>query len=296
MNQQPIQLLRSRDFGSLLQDSIQFFIKNFKGLVVPVLLYAGPLMILQGIALGLYQANVLDFQEKMLSGTVSTGQGPFDQLFATYFSPAFVLSSLMGMLVYVMMVSLVNQYLMLYVQRGSAADIEMEEVRQGAFGDFLPNLGAALLTGLLIFAGTMLFIFPGIYVAVPCSFVFIIMKYEGIGIGAALSRAFALIRGNWWQTFFFLLLLYIIVSVVGSLFQVPMYLSAFAKIMHIELFASKTFLIIGGLMSSVGSNLLYVLIIVGVALQYFNLLDVEGGSNFYDQRIDQIGRDEAAEA
>lgn len=291
MSTSPIKLVKTRDFGSLLQDSIQFFVRNFQPLAKAVLVYVGPLMLLQGIATGLYQYDVLNFQEAILNG--ETSGDPFAQMMTMYGAPTFLIATFLGAVVYAMLLAVVNHYLVHHARHGGAAP-DMETLRAQAFNDFLPNLGALLVSGLVMMVGFLLLFFPGIYVAVPLALIYISMKHENIGVFAAFSRCFELIRGSWWQTFGLILVLSIIIGIASMLFQLPMMISSFANLFGLTFFGSKVYLISASIFATLGAGLLNTVLVIGMAMQYFNLLvRKEGGTeDFLDDRIDQIGRDD----
>ena len=292
MSQQKVDLLVPRDFGSLLQDSIQFFIENFKPLGKAILMYAGPLMLIQGIALGLYQSKILQIQQEAISNP-SDASDPFavfGDLMQSFFTTEFWVSTLFGLLVYAMLISLVNHYLILYLDKGPG-NFNEEDLRSGAFSDFGTNLLAIVVTGILLGIAAMFFVFPAIYVFVPLSLIFMTMKYEQIGMGAALSRTFTLVKGHWWQTFGLIFILSILVAMVAFIFQIPLTLSSFTSLLGIEAFSSKTFMIVAGLVATVGRGVLQAVVIIGIGLQFFNILGLSGDGNSLEDRIDEIGRE-----
>jgi hypothetical protein len=59
----------------------------------------------------------------------------------------------------------------------------------------------AILTGLLLAVGYVLFIIPGIYLTVCWLCAVPVLMFEGIGNWGALERSRELIKGHWWTTF-----------------------------------------------------------------------------------------------
>ncbi len=85
---------------------------------------------------------------------------------------------------------------------------------------------ATLLAGLLILIGLVLFLIPGIILAVMLAFVGYVVVLEGVSGTQALSRSRALVKGRWFQVFWrglaFVLIIGIpagvVSSVLGSVF------------------------------------------------------------------------------
>ena len=84
---------------------------------------------------------------------------------------------------------------------------------------FMPALGLSLLAGLGIFAGLVLCIVPGIFLAVRWSVILPALITEESRVGAALERSSSLVRGRWWPVFGLVLVGYVIPGVVTGLLE-----------------------------------------------------------------------------
>jgi len=69
-----------------------------------------------------------------------------------------------------------------------------------AWALFWPMLWVSFITGLAILGGTILFIIPGIYLAVSLYFTQLILIEKGTRGTQALGASRALVKGRWWAT------------------------------------------------------------------------------------------------
>jgi hypothetical protein len=85
-------------------------------------------------------------------------------------------------------------------------------------------LWMSILVVVVIAAGFLLFIIPGIYIAVALSVVVPVLMMENVRGGKALYRSRDLVKGRWWPTFGILLLGYFLIpfiigAIIGLLFN-----------------------------------------------------------------------------
>jgi hypothetical protein len=84
----------------------------------------------------------------------------------------------------------------------------------------LPVIWLSVLYAVGLIIPFLLFIIPGIWLAVAWSVSYPALLSEGIGGAAALGRSFRLVRGRWWATFGALLVMYLIVLVISGILGV----------------------------------------------------------------------------
>lgn len=82
-------------------------------------------------------------------------------------------------------------------------------------------LGLTLLYGLIVTAGVVLLIIPGIWLYALFGLATPALVLEPAPVGRALGRSRELVRGSWWRVFFILLLATIIVTIIGAIIQIP---------------------------------------------------------------------------
>lgn len=86
---------------------------------------------------------------------------------------------------------------------------------------FFALLGLSVLYVLIVLAGGILFIIPGIWMYVLFSLASNALILEGATVGKALGRSRTLVSGAWWRTFGILLLAFVIAWVIGQIVQTP---------------------------------------------------------------------------
>lgn len=164
-------------------------------------------------------------------------------------------------------------------------------------------VGMASVSGWLIFFGVIGAIVAFVYFPVACSLIFVIRAYEKIGFIDALVRSFRLTQGKWWSTFGLLMVLYMIVGTISYIFIIPYYVILFTKIAHSVTEASvpqadDSFGVISIVFFTLyylAQMLLYSLPNVGLAFQYFNLVERKESRGLMSQ-IESIGQTPATSA
>jgi hypothetical protein len=123
---------------------------------------------------------------------------------------------------------------------------------------------AFILLVFAVTAGLVLFIIPGIWLAVSMSMVAPVVAVEKRGPLGAIRRSFTLVKGNWWETFGFLLLVGLIGATATQLIQ---FLSVPMLMVGNPSFAFGLTLALGVALQ----GLIIAAIGVGAAIWYFNL-------------------------
>lgn len=80
----------------------------------------------------------------------------------------------------------------------------------------LPYLGALILYVVAVLLGTILLVFPGIWVSIALVPAAYLVLTERLGPISALRRSFAIVRGNWWRTATIMLVSSFIVLVIQA--------------------------------------------------------------------------------
>lgn len=218
MTNAPINFKQERDFGDLFNATFGFISQEFKKLATAILYFVVPFLLLSAISIVLYSVKAQEMMQ-----TVSQGDKP--DPFAIFA----VIGSIMGYVAFLMVMSIIATtmllstvycYIKLYIQQGSDG-FSINDVWIEVTKIFWSVLGALIVTGLVIFIGSMLCLLPGIYLGVALSIVFCIMIFEEKGYSAAFSRSIKLINTNWWGTFGVLIVVTIIIYIIAILFSIP---------------------------------------------------------------------------
>ncbi len=314
----PIEFHKTRDFSSKMSVTMEFVRQNFKSLGKSIVYIAGPPVLLASLLLG-------NFMKSMMSSIMTftrpgEGGGPFADLVS---SPTFWLQ-IVVMFIFVLVSSIatiatINNYILLYEEKKSN-QIEVSEVWQRVRETFWMYMSTAIMFTLLAIAGYILMLVPGIvlsdlvggfgallifvmffvffYFFISTSLLFIVRGYEKIGFFSGVIRSVKLVQGKWWSTFGLIMVLYLIVMISSYVFMIPYYIVIFVSTLHSTSVegasqpsvAVETASIVFLSLYYLCQMLLYTLPNVGIAFQYFNLVERKEARGLMSQ-IQTIGQD-----
>lgn len=233
MNRETVNFFKARDISEILNATFAFLRLEFKYLWKVTLYLFSPFVILMA-------AISFTFQESFSSITVNGVTPTF------YFN--LILLYLILFLLYVFVTSMMNNYLLLYINDDDrrTSPINMLKITLKDFGltakiTFLYGLLLLGITfGVVIIATAFslinfalapivvfLVMFPIFYVFVSLSFIFIIAIHERVSFSTALTRSYNLIKNYWWFTFGVYFLIYLLVFVLQLVFLLPEYIVTF---------------------------------------------------------------------
>jgi len=161
----------------------------------------------------------------------------------------------------------------------------------------IPIVILGAISPFLIFFG-VLFLFGGIfYLLVSVSLTFIIRANEKNGFFEAMIRSFKLVQNKWWSTFGLVFILYMIMGVISYIPLIPFYIVMVMNTLHnvnantfegpsasMEIWTTVFFTIYYLL-----QMLLNTLPNVGIAFQYFNLVELKEAKGLMNE-IETFGR------
>jgi hypothetical protein len=261
-----IDFKQPRTQSELFGVTLDFIKQNFRKLLLSLVLIAGPLLILANICTTYF-----------LRSLAGNSDSVFPALFLTYGSLTF----------YQFVIMFVTYaYVNLYLERGPGA-VDVPDVftfmRKNAF----LFLRVEIVSLFIILGGMLFCFFPGIYLGIPISFLFMVSVREKLPLSPALSRCFALVKGNWWNVFFFYFLLGICQGFIMLIFYVPGIIINFTATFHqLKTNAVVTELspwaILTGLLISIG-YMVYALGYVGVAFQYHSLVEQKNATGLLEK-------------
>jgi hypothetical protein len=275
---------KARDFSEKLNDTFSFLRQNFKNLATAVLFVAGPFTLVGGIFLGLYQSQV--FKSATVKYTSLSAR------FQNIFGMEYMLGVLFSMISLCIVAIVVNEYIRLY-NEDQTENFQWQDVVPRVKSEILPIFLYGIGYTIIVALGFMLFIIPGIYMSVALSFLFYVKMNEGKGFFESVSRCFNLIKNNWWATTGLIIVLSIIQGLLSFIFQIPAVISGI--VMGIQGLKNETssgseiFLVVSTIISTVGTQLLYVVSFVGIVMQYYNLVEEKDSTGLLS-RIDSIGK------
>ncbi len=195
----------------------------------------------------------------------------------------------------VLQISVVYNFIALYLttnQQEITVQMVWEEVRKS----FWRILFLMILVGLGVFIGFLLFIIPGIYLAVAFSFSMAVLTIEKTSVFKAISRSYNLIRGNWWSTFGLTFAIGVIVAVISYALLLPYYLVIvligfnLAEDPQTMFNATSPFMIISSVylpLYTVAVTILYAIPMIAIAFKYFSIVEEQESVGLMEE-VDNI--------
>lgn len=276
---QPIELRRLRDFGQIITDSFTFIKENFRPLFKALLIICGFFILIGAVS------TVFTYMSIMSPLMVN-----IDQYRVAANPVAFVISAFFNALILVLtqvFIYLVTFcYISVYIQKKNNTPT-LAEVWGYCRYYFFRILGSGILIFLLLIAGFILCIIPGIYLSPITSLIIPIIVIENASFGYAFNKSFRLIKSNWWLVFGVLFIMSLIVGVGSSVVSIPLsIITVSGKFLSLKSFTFPLLIIFSFLRSLL--MLAYVLPAVGICLCYFTLAEEKDGTGLLD-RIGKLG-------
>ncbi|MEQ8473866.1 MAG: YciC family protein [Marinoscillum sp.] len=285
MSEKKIELYKTRDFGEKINATIEYIRFNFGPLIKVVLVLVLPL----GIVASLMLKNIFGTFGGMMSNPNMDEVERVGQL--SSLGGNYMLTMIMSMVTYSFLVAAIYTFLS---RRDKGESVEPMEVIKEALKSVPGLFGLMIVTGILTVLGFFVFILPGIYLAFVFSLSFPIYMFEGQDFGTAFSKPFKLIRDKWWSTFGLLIITSIIAAVISYVFLIPSYAIMFGQMFSdpetlqndpnavFESLSSWTTTITMAF-AMMGTYLTYLIPIIALGFQYFNLSERMEGTGLKNQ-------------
>lgn len=312
-NFKAIDFPQARDFSRKMNATFEFIRQNFKPLCKSLLFIAGPPILIASILLGSFMDDFM--------GMTTYNMGNPD-LVTNYFASVSFWLQMVVMAVFllvssVMTLSTINNYIILYIEKKSN-QIEVNEVWDRVRSSFWMYVGTCLMfillamgvyiislipvfllaaiTPVLVFFGVFALIFVFIYFFFSVSLIFFIRSYERKGFFESLTRSYRLVQNKWWSTFGLIFILYFIMMTISYIFMIPYYTVMGVGMLHsVETGAFQEpsssvqlIMIISFTLYYMAQMILNTLPNVGIAFQYFNLVELKEARGLISQ-IDTLG-------
>jgi hypothetical protein len=291
MEKPQIVLTEERNFSGVFNTVFGFIGQEFKPLAKTILLYASLPMILGALATAMHSKSSLEIIDKptvnIFSALSNNG----------LFTPWYFLTAIGVAASYFMLSGLTFAYLKLYREKGSG-NFEPSDVWQLFASKAGKLFGHQFIASFAMFFFFLLLIIPGIYVAIPLSFIMMIAMEEDVTFSENWGRCFYLTRNNWWITLGILLVIGIIHSLMAGILSLPT--TIYAVIIGItkgtgaSMELNAPFLIISYTIATLGKFLLYVMVFVAVGIQYYNLVEKKDKVSLLN-KINDIATEEKKE-
>jgi hypothetical protein len=261
-----IQFKKQRELGQIISVTFEFIRENYKNLFSLLVKFAGPAFLLMVAALVYYSYSVPNNIMEIMD--LSSGN----------FLIALFILAVTLVVFYASLYTTIFHYIRSYID--NQGNVEESEVRAGFKSDFGKMILLLVITGILMIAGFILLLIPGIYLMVPFS----------------IAGAIMVIKDNWWMTFITLIVMGILVYVISLVFQIPLIIYTIIKMMAVVQEGSAAgvldnrdwVLIVLQVLSSIIQYTLSIISIIAVAFIYFNLNEEKNLSGTFE-RIENLG-------
>ncbi|QEC51801.1 hypothetical protein EDD80_102366 [Anseongella ginsenosidimutans] len=314
-----INLREERDFGQKISDTFLFLQQNFGPLFKSLLYYAGPVSLVAGVFMGLYQSNLLTLNVE----SMGESSDPFQFMSRNIFNVNYIVTLIVTGIGRIVVIGVTFAYMCAYLERPgemiSTGEV-WERFKQRfvslflatwvyLFGLFFMTLAISLIL-MLVFFGTLTdfaaigeraFLVPVAAIFILCPLLFVAVRTglfapvifaEGKSWPASYSRSWKLVSGKWWSTFGLIVVVSIIVTIIGIAFQIPILLISFFKeILQWENGSSvQMIIILASIIGMLGETLLYSILHIAIGFQYFNLVERQESIGLM-REIDSLGRE-----
>lgn len=275
-----IELRQERDFSEKFNATFNFIKNNFKNYLWIMLVLIAPLAVVQSVFLNYFQGYITGFMgdSTFQSGGLDMGE------FAGNLISMYLILLLVFAVFYTWMQTVVMAYLKLYLD--GTNPITVGAVAGLAAKKFFRILGLVVLIGIITILGFMLCIIPGIYISISLIMVPLIVFFEGDPAFEAFGRSFKLIKNNWWSTLGLMIVTSFIVGIMAFIFAIPQYVVTMFSVFNGEMPYNSVSYTIAGAVTGLGTGLLYPVIYIALAFQYFNLVEKKESTGL-KQLIDQ---------
>ncbi len=313
-----IEFQQTRDFSRKLNSTFEFLRQNFKSLGKSILYISGPSVLVASLLIGSFMGEFLTLSQSLQS------QAGDAEALGEYFLTVSFWVQILAMLIFffisfVVTIATINCYINLYVEKRTNK-IEVQEVWDRVritFWDYagttilfflayivvvillvIPMVILGAISPFLIFFGAI-FLFVGLfYLIISVSLTFFIQTHEKKSFIAAMLRSYRLVNnGKWWSTFGLLFILQMITGISSYIFLMPYYIIVFTASLHTVSTGSPfemsttmvTITVVCFTLYYMVQMLLYSLPHVGIAFQYFNLVELKEARGLMSQ-IETIGQ------
>ena len=282
MQNQYIQFKKQRELGEIINVTFKFLRENYKALIKSLTQVVGPTFILLIAALAYYTYTVA-------GSPLAAMEGKSEEFLISFFILAVTL-----LLFYASLYGTILHYIKSYIENNGTVD--EADIKTGAQDDLGKLFMIFIISAVIIFTGLVLFIIPGIYLMVPLSLVATVLVFNKMSLGDSIAYAYSLVKDHWWTTFFSIVVIWLLVYVIGLIFQLPLIIYTFMKMFTVAgegsladpVSYSDWIFILLNVFSSVIQYLLSTIFVIALAFIYFNLNEHKNLTGTYET-IDKLG-------
>jgi hypothetical protein len=318
-NQGVIEFNLSRNFSDKMNATFGFIRQNFKPFSKSLLLIAGPPVLLAGI----FFIDI--FQRLVNSDKGMDAPAPFMDV--EQFGTANFILQILAIFLFLLIggvftIATTYAYMVLYHEK-QGQQIQLREVWQRVRKIFWMNFATVFLYVFFMIIALIVLIFPlaflvflfaavspflivvvyllyyvfAFFIVINFSMIFFIRNYERIGFFKSIDKLFYLNKGKWWSTFGIGGMNFYLQYIFSFLLILPGYIVIALTALHkasptlynkpsalVEIVTSISFVLY-----FLGNVLLYALPLVGLAFQYFNLVEIRQAKGLM-RKIENFGK------
>ena len=187
-NTEKIKLYKLRGFSQKLNATIELIRQNISILSKSILLILLPMAIINGFLLSEYMNFIFS---NLGPDQIADAQDPFNILL----NSSYVGFILLSILASVLNLAIVMNFMDLYDKKYPET-ITISEIFNASMKDIIPLFLFGIIAMILVFAGFILLIIPGIYLMIVLSLAMPAFFFERKGIFHAIKRALIIIKGK----------------------------------------------------------------------------------------------------
>lgn len=271
VSRRKIELLEKKNFSKVLHDTFDFLSEHVSVIARSLLFFAGPVVVILGILVGLNNAtNYSVLSKTMLDNSLE---------------PQII--RMMLFIIVIMIFSLTANIIIMIIAcesvilagRGEEAFITVEALWQAVKRDFFLILRTFIGSFVVIVFSMIFLLIPAIYFSVVISLVPVIRMAERKSFFSALAKSMKLLAGNWWMTAVLILVMTLIAYMAIGLLGIPNMVLGFLVMFHnvdVTLTSYRVLLILTTLISEFGLFFL-IIVKVAIAIQYYSLVEKKEG-------------------
>ncbi|MBD0402969.1 glycerophosphoryl diester phosphodiesterase membrane domain-containing protein [Flammeovirga sp. EKP202] len=261
---QTFQFNQVRSLGEKIEFTFSFWAKNFKTILISVLTLATPFFLIGG-----------GFSAYATTSILKAGNAGPTAALAVYSDPYFYIGFIFSMFGYVLLSAMATSMVKVYLDK--ELEFTVSNIRSKTLSITPKIIGTTFIVGFFVSLATLMFIIPGIYLAIAYAVVVPVLIFEETTMDGALDKSRKLVKGNWWSTLGFLLIFGFISSLVNYVFGFVGGIVTGVEAASITASGSEvadsytTLMIIVSGFSSLVSPIFTILMQIGTVVLYFSL-------------------------
>ena len=289
---------QQRDFGQKISATFAFIGAHWRGLGRALLYIVLPAALLQGIANGLMQKQMLT---NGMGASKAGGQAAmvaslakFGNLFN---SPLYWVNATVSIVFLTLLILTVYGYVVKCLRATPSGEpIGVGEVWAVVRAQFLSSFLSYFGLSIMVVLGFVFLVIPGIYLLVGLSLFYVIKIVEGTGFSTTVSRSLRLVRGKWWATvgLLFIMAMMVVISLTvigGFIGGIIGGIGGGMGLYHPGTGGSdvELFTVIISSITGLFNLLIYPPLLIALAFQYFNLVERHEGVGLHNL-VNQLGQ------